>query len=55
MVVGFKVRQAVDYRFRGLGAIGSASDSRSEGWEFDSLRFQLFVCFLIRKTFLNSA
>jgi hypothetical protein len=25
-----------------LGAIGSASDSRSEGWEFDSLRGHSF-------------
>ena len=28
---------------RGYGAIGSASDSRSEGWEFDSLWPQLFL------------
>ena len=27
----------------GLGAIGSASDSRSEGWEFESLRPHNFL------------
>ena len=26
-----------DRHLRGYGAIGSASDSRSEGWEFESL------------------
>ena len=43
----FKELRAVDYRLRGLGAIGSAFDSRSKGWEFDSLRPQAFLSSII--------
>jgi hypothetical protein len=34
--------EGIEHCNRSVGAIGSASASRAEGWEFDSLTLQLF-------------